>query len=71
MKRRRDPKCECGEAEESPEHILKNCQIYAAGRPPELKVNENETREYIRKTIQLLWEAERAKTRKKIQKVLS
>lgn len=62
-----DGNCPDCNIEETAEHVLKTCHRFSNGRPAELNFHDEESRRYMTKTVQALWQIEQAEDRKKIE----
>jgi len=58
MKRREDEMCMCGTSIESSAHIFKECERHTSGGPVTLNGHEEETLNYLKRTVEKLWKEE-------------
>lgn len=65
FKRFQSPLCSCCQADETPEHVFAECEIYRADRPEVLSPVTDEVAAYLRSMVLNLWkrEAEREQCR--------
>ena len=58
--RRESASCQCdSNIEETPQHIMDECQLFSIGRPAQLNISESATRNYLINTMKTLWKEER------------
>ena len=63
--RRETASCRCSRnIDETPQHVLEECPLYAKDRPAQLNIAESSTRNYLINTVKTLWKLEREDRRR-------